>query len=382
MTATYAIPETISPSYRFRSKPVNPEAIKAIVPTFNDWDGLRVTLDSLLKLNTPPKQIAVANDNPEPEIPEWLADYPVQLVNYEGNLGPARARNRGFGLRDDITAKDVAAASTDALSSGHGAPDWTLDGSCPEFVDAGICFDGGQWFEWDADIDWFYFTDCGCRHDPDLFSKFERAWAECGDCCVAISGPVTGFGSGQINDFMTEQGILNPPLERTIHGVYIPQAIITANALIAGLPFAFLGGFDPDFKEAAGEDLDIGLRLREFGVIAWASDAKVAHRFDECESDLARRFRRYGRGNRTLEVKHGLPSLRARPFQPEKPQHQHLADLSVNAMQVGYDEAIDESLRGRLKVLPRIQTNRAWPNGWPERRRLEEYLKERCPHTP
>jgi hypothetical protein len=151
---------------------------------------------------------------------------------------------------------------------------------------------------------------------------------------------------------MTEQGILNPPLERTLHGVYIPQAIITANALIAGLPFAFLGGFYPQFHEAVGEDLDMRIRLRDLGVIAWSPEARVAHRFDENEADFYKRFRRYGRGNRKLEVKHGLPSLRAHPFSPEKPEHARLAALSVEAMQAGYDEAIDPTMRGALRILP------------------------------
>lgn len=73
MTAIYSMPEVISTRFRFRSKPVDPRAIKAIIPTFKDWEGLRVTLDSLLSLSTPPKEIAVANDNVEREIPEWLA---------------------------------------------------------------------------------------------------------------------------------------------------------------------------------------------------------------------------------------------------------------------------------------------------------------------
>jgi len=387
MTAIYSIPETISSSFRFRSKPVKARAIKVIIPTYKDWDGLRVTLDSLLKLETPPKQIAVANDNSEPKIPNWLSGYPVQVVNYPGNLGPARARNRGFGLQDDITLEDVQAAELDAQRRGVPAPDWTYDGSCPEFVDDGGRFvEQDQRFIWNSDIHWYYFTDCGCHHDPELFLKFERTWADCGDCCVAISGPVTGFGPGRINEFMTEQGILNPPLERTVHGVYLPQAIVTANALVAGLPFAFLGGFDPQFSEAAGEDLDLGLRLRDLGVIAWASDAKVAHRFDEDESDLSRRFRRYGRGNRALEIKHGLPSLRARPFLPEKSEHQDLARLSVEAMQAGYDEAIDDDSRGVLKVLSKMPKSRAWPNGWQERKRMEQklinYLSKKPSLTP
>jgi glycosyltransferase AglI len=127
--------------------------------------------------------------------------------------------------------------------------------------------------------------------------------------------------------------------------------VVTANVLVAGLPFAYIGGFDHDFPEAAGEDLDLGVRLRDFGVIAWASDAKVAHRFAEDEADFYKRFRRYGRGNRRLEVKHQLPNLRAKPFKPECPEHQRLADLSVRAMQEGYDEATNRLERGVLKIV-------------------------------
>ena len=130
--------------------------------------------------------------------------------------------------------------------------------------------------------------------------------------------------------------------------------MVTANALVSALPFAFLGGFDPAFREAAGEDLDLGIRLRQFGIIAWAAAAKTFHRFDEDDSDFCRRFRRYGRGNRQLEIKHSLPSLRARPFEPDKrgdPEHQRLAKLSLEAMQAGYDEAVIPADQGVLKVI-------------------------------
>lgn len=277
-------------------------------------------------------------------------NYPVKILNYEGNLGPAKARNLGFGLRNEFPAEKLVGPMIDACE-GKPMPDYVNNGFCPELKYQDYV-QKPKVFTWESSISWYYFTDCGCTHDRDLFLKFEESWRDCGDCCVAISGPVTGSGAGEINEFMTEQGILNPPLERTIHGVYLPQAIITANALIAGLPFAFLGGFDPYFQEAAGEDLDMGIRLRELGVIAWSSEARVSHRFEEDEADFYKRFRRYGRGNRKLEIKHGLPSLRARRFVPEKQEHQRLADLSVEAMQAGYDEATDLTARGVLSILP------------------------------
>ena len=350
MTAIYSIPSRISERHNFRSKPVNASAIKAVIPTYNDWDGMRITVESLLNLKTPPAKIAVANDNPDPA-PAWLADYEVEVIEYPGNLGPAQARNRGFGLREGFPPKGGLSAIYEAIVLKRGLPDYARNGWAPElrFNDT---FAVPTEFRWESDIDWYYFTDCGCTHHPDLFLEFEKAWRDCGDCCVAISGAVTGSGHGPINHYMTEQGILNPPLEKTVHGVYLPQAIVTANALIAALPFAYLGGFDPAFQEAAGEDLDMGIRLRELGVIMWAPAATAAHAFEESEPDFYKRFRRYGRGNRKLEMKHGLPCLRARPFTAEKPELQRLADLSLEAMQAGYDEAVDESVRGVLKVLP------------------------------
>ena len=352
MTATYKLPPSISPRYRFRSKPVKAGSIRVVIPTYKDWDGLRVTLDSLLNLKTPPKKITIANDNPDDAVPAWLQAYPVEILNYSGNVGPAHARNLGFGLNEKHVAGSLFLHLMAHRRRGEEEVKLNLTGIAPLFIHNSK--GGRQTFSWESEFDWVYFTDCGCTHDPDLFLKFEKAWRDCGDCCVAISGPVTGSGPGAINDYMTEQGVLNPPLEYDLHGVHIPQAIITANALIAALPFAYLDGFDTKFKEAAGEDLDMGIRLRQFGVIAWAKEATAAHRFDEDDSDFYKRFSRYGRGNRALEVKHGLPSLRARQFDPEKkhdPEHVRLAKLSLEAMQAGYDEAVDESDRGLLHKL-------------------------------
>lgn len=352
MTATYKLPAPITTTHRYRSRPVNARKIRVVIPTYKDWDGLRVTLDSLLNLKTPPKAISVANDNPDDFVPDWLKDYPVELVNYPGNRGPAEARNRAFGFSPAM--RDLASlwAFASALKHQGKIPSYWRSGDA-----APLAYDERnpepREFRWNSEMEWVYFTDCGCTHTPELFLEFEDAWRECGDCCVAISGPVTGSGEGPINSYMTHQGVLNPPLERDLHGVHLPQAIITANALVAALPFAFLGGFNTEFPEAAGEDLDMGIRLRQLGVIAWAPHAAVAHRFEEDESDFYKRHRRYGRGNRRLEILHNLPCLRPRPFEADQkhdPEHRRLAKLACEAMQAGYDEAVDEADRGVLRI--------------------------------
>lgn len=350
MTATYKLPSSSSDRFRFRSKPVDARRIRVIIPTYEDWDGLKVTLDSLLALKTPPLRITVANDNTDQTIPDWLNNYAVEIINYPGNVGPAEARNAGFRTTSDkLTGSLLSRLFTNRKKENDHIefPYW------PSLDDQKTAHE--RTVVWKGNYDWIYFTDCGCTHHPDLFINFEKTWRESGDCCVAISGPVTGTGPGPINEYMTEQGVLNPPLERDLHGVYLPQAIITANALIAAPPFAYLKGFDTTFREAAGEDLDLGIRLRQFGIIAWAKDAIVSHRFDEDDADFYKRFRRYGRGNRALEIKHGLPCLRARPFEPDQkhnPEHLRLAQLSLEAMQAGYDEAVKEDERGVIRILP------------------------------
>ena len=78
---------------------------------------------------------------------------------------------------------------------------------------------------------------------------------------------------------MTEMNILNPPFENEPgpYGEKIPQAIITSNALVYAPAFHRLEGFSVDFCEAGGEDLDLGIRLRELGTLVYVPDAIVSH---------------------------------------------------------------------------------------------------------
>ena len=344
MTAAYEIPPPHGSKATFRSKPVDPGKIHVIIPTYNDWEGLRKTLDSLRRLSPAPKRITVVDDNRFKSQPEWLKDYRVIVAPaYEGNRGPAYARNIGFGFPATQHYRHI-------FTSGYSGPNFDRMRRRERRDDRRLEHDSRKprEFRWRHDIDWCYFTDCGCEPAPDIFLQFESAWRETGDSCVAISGPIQGLGDGSINKFMTKQGVLNPPKERMIYDTTVPQAIITANALIASIALSFVGGFDETFQEAAGEDLDLGLRLRRLGMIGWAEKAVVTHSFAEDRDDFIRRFRRYGAGNRRLEVKHNLPSLRARKKVAESPDLQELADLQIDAMQKGYDDAVDQSARGMI----------------------------------
>ncbi len=283
-----AKPNTVS----FKSPKIDPKKIRAIIPIYKDWQGLKTTLDSLQALNPQLGAITVANDNPDNHTPKWLKTYPVKIVNYHGNQKPAHARNMACGQPN------------------------------PKF-------------------DWYYFTDCGCEHVKNLITHFVNARRNGGDSIIAICGTVAGKGQGKINRYMTEMDILNPPFEKDFgpRGEKIPQAIITANALVYAPAFHQLGGFSRDFYQAGGEDLDLGIRLRARGKLVYEPRAAVYHEFSEDIQDFTSRFERYGKGNRLLEQKHKLPSLRPKPFIPENPEFNDLAKLQIESLCKGYDQA-------------------------------------------
>ena len=127
---------------------LTPEEFASSSRSIKDWEGLKITLESLGRLNPRPGAIMVANDNSDTRVPSWLKAYPIQVINYRNNRGPAYARNRG--AENPVTA-----------------------------------------------CDWIYFTDCGCEHVRNLITHFRNAQERDGDAVVGVCGTVTGKGSGQ-----------------------------------------------------------------------------------------------------------------------------------------------------------------------------------------
>lgn len=290
-----------------KSTKINPNKICVVIPVYKDWQGLRTTLNSLQSLDPRPGTITVVNDNADYHIPKWLKSYPINIVNYKANRGAAHARNMG------------------SRKTG-------------------------------SEFDWIYFTDCGCQHVQGLIMHFVNAQKTFDDSIVAICGSVTGKGQGRINRYMTEMEILNPPFEKDLGpiGERIPQAIITANALVYAPAFHKLRGFSTAFSGAGGEDLDFGIRLRELGKLVYVPRAVVSHEFDEDIQDFKRRFERYGKGNRLLEQMHKLPSLRPEPFIPKNPEFSDLARLQIESLCRGYDQAkVENSVKLPLRTIRR-----------------------------
>lgn len=289
MTWIWTIPLEMKPMNLVRPPLFNLNRVRAVVPTFRDWEEARMTLESLLSCNPRPAELVLVNDNTEPGVPTWTRRLPITCLDYPGNRGPAHARN--FGAQ----------------------------------------------FESGRPIDWFYFTDTACLRDSKFFAELVDASMEMPRTTVAIAAPVIGIidpeSASDINRYMTEEAILNPPFDK--QG---PQAIITANAAVSTAAFSILGGFNTEYPLAAGEDLDLGVRLRGIGSIGWADRAVVRHRFEESPDDFYRRFFRYGSGNAQLERTLQLPSLRVESVRARDPVLQHLADKQVRAMQIGYDQ--------------------------------------------
>jgi GT2 family glycosyltransferase len=291
MTWAWSIPGQPPPGHLLRLPFLEPTRTRVVVPTYRDWPGVRLTIESLRACDPAPAEIVLVDDNDGGTPPPWTRDKDLILLEYPGNRGPAYARNAGANLETSRT------------------------------------------------IDWLVFTDGGCTRRADYFAALAAFSRMQPLNTVAIAAPVRGVvrspHASPINHYMTEEAILCPP--RDAHG---PQAIVTANAAVAALAFAAIGGFDASYPFAAGEDLDLGLRLRRMGSIAWFEGAVVWHEFEESLLDFRRRFERYGRGNAHLAMLHGLPSLRPTVFQPLDPALQWLADEQVAAMRRGYDEQL------------------------------------------
>lgn len=288
MSWVWTIPCNFAPLHILRPPLMDPDRMRVVIPTFSDWEAARETIEFVLACRPRPAEVVLVNDNHESGMPNWTRRYPIFCVNYPGNRGPSHARNEGV----------------------------RLDSGRP--------------------IDWIYFTDTGCCRKRDFFAMLIDATMHMARTTVAVAAPVVGLvgspESSPINYYMTEEAILNPPMDADG-----PQAIVTANAAVSAVAFRIAGGFNTGFPFAAAEDLELGIRLRRLGPIGWAPEAVVCHRFEESMDDFKRRFIRYGAGNAHLEHVLQLTCMRVDGINARDATLQRLANLQVHAMQVGYD---------------------------------------------
>ena len=180
-----------------------------------------------------------------------------------------------------------------------------------------------------VDTNWILFMDSDCIPTPDLLKNYVAAQ----DGSIAYSGFVRSSTAGWIARYYESQEILIPMHDRHRR----PQYLVTANSLVYRPALKQVNGFCETFSLAAGEDIDLGFRLQSVGSLQYAEEAVVVHDFEECLIDFARRFYRYGRGNRMLSARYGI-DLRPRPFAPNQPSlvNRFLAALQWLALRQGY----------------------------------------------
>ena len=155
--------------------------------------------------------------------------------------------------------------------------------------------------------EWLLFADSDCAPT----SSFVTGYAEAMAGALGYAGRVHAIGDGWLARYYESQAILEPPLDSEGR----PLHLITANALVWRPAFEAVGGFDERFPDAAAEDIDLGLRLRQFGELAYAPSAAVVHDFGDGIMEFVRRFMRYGRGNRRLGLVWDI-DMRPKPFPP------------------------------------------------------------------
>lgn len=170
-----------------------------------------------------------------------------------------------------------------------------------------------------ATTEWCAFLDSDCVPDAGWPSQFAEEW----DGEIALQGGVRALGDDGISGFYEAQRTLEPMLW-TDQGR--PGYLITANALVHRAALERVGGFDPRFPFAGGEDVELGFRLARAGRLRFCPTSVVAHDFEPTFLGLLRRFFRYGRGNRLLSMT--WPEFgnqfRPRPFLPHRRTVGHL----------------------------------------------------------
>jgi len=158
---------------------------------------------------------------------------------------------------------------------------------------------------------WVVFTDSDCLPTESFLTGYKAAI----NGAVGYAGNVKALSEGALSHYYETQEILIPPPVEDDVEAWRPHYIITANAMIWKPALELIGGFDEGIQIAAGEDIDLGFRLSEIGKLSYAQRSLVYHDFGKGFLEFIRRFKRYGKGNRLVGIKHGV-NLKPQPFEP------------------------------------------------------------------
>lgn len=154
--------------------------------------------------------------------------------------------------------------------------------------------------------DWLLFIDSDCIITDNTIKEYTKVKPG----CVAYIGIIEVPRVGSITEYYETQQIFFPPITSN------PEYVVTANCLVHKKTFFQIGGFSEEYKSAAGEDVDLGIRIRAIGNIG-ISKSTVHHILDENIFSFMERFFRYGRANYLLVHSYGKDYLPT-PFMPRK----------------------------------------------------------------
>ena len=217
-------------------------------------------------------------------VPE--ADYPKALVVVDNNSNPPLKIDEKFqdrGLTIELLAEETVGPAA-ARNTGwrHGA------------------------LQHNSELT--LFIDCGCEFTKDTIGGYKSVLSE---EILAYQGKIEGKTKDWLSHFYDDtMRTLVPLLTSTDEqGVTCPGYIVTANTMVKTSALEMTGGFNEIFPTAAGEDVDLGMRLARLGKLAFADDSITKHAWLEHSGNevlgqdvktLASRYERYGKGNAYL----------------------------------------------------------------------------------
>ncbi len=189
-----------------------------------------------------------------------------------------------------------------------------------------------------AEGDWILFNDSDCIPTSSLITGYLKA----DNLSVAYAGNIKSLSGNRLSRYYESQEILIPLKVTDEQGQFVPQYLITANALIYKPAFEEVKGFNEKIKLAGGEDVDLGLKLSQVGKLSYAFDSIALHDFNDGWRGFYKRFVRYGKGNKIV-AELWSADLRPRLFRPNERTlfNEFAAKLQFVFLLIGYLKRTD-----------------------------------------